>query len=423
MSQLLKGIPVLDWFVRITLGTKNQRDVKRYTRIVDAVNALEPEMRRLTDAELRGKTEEFRTRIAGGQKPYDLIPEIFAVAREAMDRAVGIRNIFNPARDADLNQDGLVNTEDRFDPSRLEPDMRLDYAFKTRLFWIVSRTNNCQYCLGHQESKLLAAGMGEDQIAALDSEWTLFPAREQAAAITDKLAAIQAALQTEQIRQQDEMQRSNRTLLWVAAAFGLAGMGAMAFTAVFQWRTMNRIAELVPTRAQLMAGSSAGLLGSGEMPGKAVELSNQRLMSVIERLERRVLELEAASLASVATEVEVTPVPENGQLTGDAARITVLLGKGQSMLNADHPERALECYDAILAIDQNHPEALVKKGAALERLKQDDAALLCYDRAIQADETLTIAYLYKGGVYNRLERYNEALECYEQALRVQGKQA
>ncbi len=62
-----------------------------------------------------------------------------------------------------------------------DPDMRLDYAFKTRLFWIVSRTNNCQYCLGHQESKLLAAGMSEDQIAALDSEWSLFPAREQAA--------------------------------------------------------------------------------------------------------------------------------------------------------------------------------------------------------------------------------------------------
>jgi tetratricopeptide (TPR) repeat protein len=248
-------------------------------------------------------------------------------------------------------------------------------------------------------------------------------AREQAAAITDKLAAIQAALQTEQARQQDEMQRSNRTLLWVAAAFGVAGMGAMAFTAVFQWRTMNRIAELVPARAQLFAGSSAGLLTAGEMP-KAVELSNQRLMSVIERLEKRVLELEAAaSLAAGSTEVEATPVSENGELSGDAARITVLLGKGQSMLNADQPERALECYDAILAMDQNHPEALVKKGAALERLKQDDEALRCYDRAIQADETLTIAYLYKGGVYNRLERYNEALECYEKALRVQGKQA
>lgn len=247
-------------------------------------------------------------------------------------------------------------------------------------------------------------------------------AREQAAAITDKLAAIQAALQTEQNRQQEEMQRSNRTLLWVAAAFGVAGMGAMAFTAVFQWRTMNRIAELVPARAQLLSGSSAGLLTAGELPGKAVELSNQRLMSVIERLEKRVLELEASSLAAAGTEVEAALVAESGTPSGDAARITVLLGKGQAMLNDGQPERALECYDAILAMDSNHPEALVKKGAALERLKQDDEALRCYDRAIQADETLTIAYLYKGGVYNRLERYNEALECYEQALRVQGNQ-
>jgi len=248
-------------------------------------------------------------------------------------------------------------------------------------------------------------------------------AREQAAAITDKLAAIQTALQTEQARQQDEMQRSNRTLLWVAAAFGMAGMGAMVFTAVFQWRTMNRIAELIPARAQLLAGSSAGLLTAGDMPGKAVELSNQRLMSVIERLEKRVLELEGAGSVSSATEVEATTVNDNGEPSSDAARITVLLGKGQAMLNADQPESALECYDAILALDQSHPEALVKKGAALERLKQDDEALRCYDRAIQADETLTIAYLYKGGVYNRLERYTEALECYEQALRVQGKQA
>src|SRR5262245_16212141 len=36
-----------------------------------------------------------------------------------------------------------------------EPGMTLDYRFKTSLFWLVSRTNNCQYCLGHQESKLL----------------------------------------------------------------------------------------------------------------------------------------------------------------------------------------------------------------------------------------------------------------------------
>ena len=53
-----------------------------------------------------------------------------------------------------------------------DPDNTLDYAFKVQLFWIVSRTNNCQYCLGHQESKLLGAGMTEDEIAALDGDWS-----------------------------------------------------------------------------------------------------------------------------------------------------------------------------------------------------------------------------------------------------------
>lgn len=62
-----------------------------------------------------------------------------------------------------------------------DPDMTLSYKFKVQLFWIVSRTNNCQYCLGHQESKLLGAGMAEDEIAALDSAWSEFPAADQAA--------------------------------------------------------------------------------------------------------------------------------------------------------------------------------------------------------------------------------------------------
>lgn len=62
-----------------------------------------------------------------------------------------------------------------------DPEARLDNTFKVRLFWIVSRCNNCLYCLGHQEHRLLHMGMNEDQIAALDSEWSLFPEPEQAA--------------------------------------------------------------------------------------------------------------------------------------------------------------------------------------------------------------------------------------------------
>lgn len=62
-----------------------------------------------------------------------------------------------------------------------DPDMTLDYAFKVQLFWIVSRTNNCQYCLGHQESKLLGAGMTEDEIAALDGDWSQHTPAQRAA--------------------------------------------------------------------------------------------------------------------------------------------------------------------------------------------------------------------------------------------------
>jgi preprotein translocase subunit SecA len=116
-SQLFKGIPVLDWIVRSTLGTQNQRMVKRYLKQVDLVNRQEERVRALTDPQLMAMTDEFRARITKGEKPFDLRPEIFAVAREAMDRSVGIRNIFNPAVPEDV----------RFNPERLPAAARALY--------------------------------------------------------------------------------------------------------------------------------------------------------------------------------------------------------------------------------------------------------------------------------------------------------
>ena len=70
-----------------------------------------------------------------------------------------------------------------------DPAMTLDGTFKVKLFWVVSRVNNCYYCLGHQEHKLLAAGVSDDGIAALDGDWKGLPARDGAAlAFTRKLA-------------------------------------------------------------------------------------------------------------------------------------------------------------------------------------------------------------------------------------------
>ncbi len=64
----------------------------------------------------------------------------------------------------------------------------IPYDFATELFWIVSRLNNCHYCLGHQEAKLAAVGVDEAARLALDVDWSVFSAKQQAAfAFTRKL--------------------------------------------------------------------------------------------------------------------------------------------------------------------------------------------------------------------------------------------
>jgi preprotein translocase subunit SecA len=76
---------------RKIFGTANDRLIKGLGKTVDAINALEPEMEKLSDHALRGKTEEFRTRLAGGAKVDDLLVEAFAVVREGAKRALGMR--------------------------------------------------------------------------------------------------------------------------------------------------------------------------------------------------------------------------------------------------------------------------------------------------------------------------------------------
>jgi alkylhydroperoxidase family enzyme len=55
------------------------------------------------------------------------------------------------------------------------------YRFSTELFWVVSRINNCHYCLGHQEDKLLKIGVAETDLLALDTDWSQFTPKHQAA--------------------------------------------------------------------------------------------------------------------------------------------------------------------------------------------------------------------------------------------------
>ena len=72
-------------------GTANDRKVKAARKVVVQVNALEPEISALSDEQLRGKTVEFRERVAKGESLDSLLPEAFAVAREGAKRALGMR--------------------------------------------------------------------------------------------------------------------------------------------------------------------------------------------------------------------------------------------------------------------------------------------------------------------------------------------
>ena len=73
-------------------GSRNDRLLRQLNRIVVKINALEPELEKLSDAELQAKTPHFRERIAAGESLDKLLPEAFAVCREASRRVMGMRH-------------------------------------------------------------------------------------------------------------------------------------------------------------------------------------------------------------------------------------------------------------------------------------------------------------------------------------------
>ncbi|MFL3653716.1 MAG: preprotein translocase subunit SecA [Halioglobus sp.] len=73
-------------------GTRNSRELKRMGKIVKKINAFADDMKALDDEQLAAKTPEFKQRLAGGETLDGILPEVFAVVREAGDRALGLRH-------------------------------------------------------------------------------------------------------------------------------------------------------------------------------------------------------------------------------------------------------------------------------------------------------------------------------------------
>jgi preprotein translocase subunit SecA len=78
--------------VRRIVGSRNQREVKRYFKSVGRINALTAQFEALTDAELRQWTDTLRQRHGAGETLDELLPEAFALVREAAGRVLGMRH-------------------------------------------------------------------------------------------------------------------------------------------------------------------------------------------------------------------------------------------------------------------------------------------------------------------------------------------
>lgn len=260
-------------------------------------------------------------------------------------------------------------------------------------------------------------------------------ASQDAITLSNTLQAIQQSLVVQRASDLADAQRTNHLLLLFIGLFAMFGFIAALITSYFQWRAVNRLAEIsaiLPALRGLPDHSAVAALGMREHPvlsNGAVEQSNGRFLALMELLEKRIADLEHATTAPLKESLPVTngqaqvaaPAAVDAKAGNGDGRIASLLESGQSLLNSDRLEEAVACFDEVLATNPNHAEALVKKGSALEKMRQPQEALECYDRAINADETMTIAYLHKGGLCNRLERYGEAMECYERALHTQEK--
>jgi tetratricopeptide (TPR) repeat protein len=256
-------------------------------------------------------------------------------------------------------------------------------------------------------------------------------AATNAAALTARLQTLEQTIADQRASEIEAARKTQQTALFMAGAFGLIGLGIMLLMVYFQWRVFTQLIKITTRQPSALALGNHRALplveADDELAAPArvvVESSNARMLGVVERLEKHILELEQIARAPLTEPAAPAATHKNGPPPEADDReecVANLITEGQSLLGANEPQKALECFDVALQLQPKHAEALVKKGGALEKLGRLDDAIVCYDHAIEADGSMTIAYLHKGGLFNRMARYDEALRCYEQALQTQEK--
>jgi tetratricopeptide (TPR) repeat protein len=232
-------------------------------------------------------------------------------------------------------------------------------------------------------------------------------AKSNAEALANRLQSLEQSVSAQRAVDTESTRKTQQLTLFLAGAFGVAGLGVLLLMTYFQWRAFSQLAKISsqPHGAISVANGVHQLAAPGRV---TVETSNDRLLGVVGQLEKRIHELEDGQKV----------LPEPGTTKDSDAP-----AQAQKYLDGNQPQRALDELEKFLSSHPQHAEAFVKKAVALEKLGRTEEALASCDRAIKVDGALAVAHLQKGGLLNRLRRYDEALDCFEKALVAQEKKS
>jgi len=227
-----------------------------------------------------------------------------------------------------------------------EAESKVSYELKTQCFWVVSRGNNCHYCLGHQEHKLKLAGLSDDQIGALDRNWdSLDPRTRKGVELARKMTVLPFAL-------------SDRDVATLKSEYSDAEIVELVYS-IARFNSMNRWTD------------SMGLPQDPQMRGESVEFATRRAR---------------VQLVSQDSAAEILQIPVDEVHDWHRA-IATLPAAGPEMVRAwtamlSDTELAPEIKAAICWTTARHnraPSSLAMAKAFADRLKLTEQQIQAWD--------------------------------------------
>jgi tetratricopeptide (TPR) repeat protein len=244
---------------------------------------------------------------------------------------------------------------------------------------------------------------------------------QQNTTLSNVLTGLQQTLVNQREKEIELSKQANSFLLKVIAGAAVAILLVFLLSYWFQLRALSRVMEI---------SNSLPAPRNGPALLEAGNTQTSSLLSAIKVLENRIQQLE---IPGHSQSVHKNGEETNGAHTATASgslltlgsfeaapsspsSVSLLLAKGQTLLDMDRLQDALGCFQEALLADPNNAEAYLKKGITLERLNRLEPALDAYDEALRLNPKRAIAHASKARVLAALHRYDEAISVYDSAL-------